>query len=144
MSMGTNTTLSFADTIFCDIRKIIDVAFCNCTQKDLDRLCLTGYYVNNNLFVTAEETIGCTFRFNVGGKELPDGKYKLNVLCGSSKDNPNKEEEIKTLYEVVFFDGLKTKENVFVDLHSALTYCDSIENETQNGINIDDYVLEIE
>ena len=80
MSMGTNTTLSFADTIFCDIRKIIDIAFCNCTQKDLDRLCLTGYYVNNNLFVTAEETIGCTFRFNVGGKELPDGKYKLNVF----------------------------------------------------------------
>lgn len=39
--------------------------------------------------------------------------------------------------------GLKLK-NVFVDLHSALTYCVSIENETQNGINIDDYDLEIE
>ena len=32
----------------------------------------------------------------------------------------------------------------FVDLHSALTYCVSIENEIQSGINIDDYDLEIE
>ena len=136
MSMGTNTTLPFADTIYCDIRKISDTIFSGCTQKDLDRLCLMAYYFNNDLFLTAEKTIGCAFRFNVGGKGLPDGKYKLNVLCGSSKDNPNKEEEIKTLYEVVFFDGHKTEENVFVDLHSALTYCDSIENETQNGINI--------
>ena len=112
MSMGTNTTLPFAGTIYCDIQKIIDATFSGCTQKDLDRLCLTGYYVNNNLFVTAEETMGCSLRFNVGGKGLPDGKYKLNVLCGSSKDNPNKEEEIKTLYEVVFFDSFKTKKKI--------------------------------
>ena len=74
MSMGTNTTLPFADTIYCDIRKISDTIFSGCTQKDLDRLCLMAYYFNNDLFLTAEKTIGCAFRFNVGGKGLPDGK----------------------------------------------------------------------
>ena len=37
MSMGTNTTLQFADTIFRDIWKIIETAFKDCTQKDMDR-----------------------------------------------------------------------------------------------------------
>ena len=37
MSMGTNTTLQFADLIFRDIRKIIETAFKDCTQKDMDR-----------------------------------------------------------------------------------------------------------
>ena len=139
MSMGTNTILPFAGTIYSDIQKIIDATFSGCTQKDLDRLCLTGYYVNNNLFVTAEETMGCSLRFNIGGKGLPDGKYKLNVLCGSSKDNPNKEEEIKTLYEVVFFDRLKTKTKCFEDLYSALAYCDGHESG-----DIDGYITDIE
>ena len=139
MSMGTNTIIPFAGTIYCDIQKIIDATFSGCTQKDLDRLCLTGYYVNNNLFVTAEETMGCILRFNVGGKELPDGKYKLNVCCEFYKDEHDGEDEIKTLYEVVFFDDLKTKKNCFGDLHPALAYCDGYE-----AGDIDDYITDIE
>ena len=141
MSMGTNSTLPFADTIYCDIRKIIETAFDGCTQKDMDRLCLMGYYVNNDMFLTTKETIGCAFRFNVGSKRLPDGKYKLNVCCEFYKDEHDGEDEIETLYEVAFFDDLKTKKKCFNDLHSALAYCDEYEAE---GINIDDYITDIE
>ena len=88
--METNTMLSFADTIYCDIRKIIDATFSGCTQKDLDR------------------------------------------------------RKSKSFMRLFFLMVLKLKKMFFVDLHSALTYCVSIENEIQSGINIDDYDLEIE
>lgn len=134
MSMETKTTLPFADTIFCDIRKIVDAAFSDCAQKDLDRLCLMGYDVNNDAFMCEdipEGTLDCTLHFSVEGKGLPVGKFYLDVYCSFFNSCPDGKEVNEIVYKAtIIWDNLGNYvniENRFEDLHSALAYCDGYE-----------------
>ena len=120
MSMGTNTTLPFADTICCDIRKIIDTIFKDCPQKDLDRLCLRSYDITNERFLIDDH------------KDLRryDVKFKLRIICeylyalDPVDYATNPVDEFEVFYELKCYKNSKLLEKLFDDVPSALAFCD--------------------
>lgn len=133
MSMGTNATLPFADTIYCDIRKIIDTIFKDCPQKDLDRLCLRSYDITNERFLIDDhkDIRRYEFVFVVGGGRFPDDvKFKLRIICEylyaldpvDYASNPV--DEFEVLYELKCYKNSKLLEKLFDDVPSALAFCD--------------------
>lgn len=126
MSMGTNTTLPFADTIYCDIRKIIDTIFKDCPQKDLDRLCLRSYDITNERFLIDDhkDLRRYEFVFVVGGGRFPDDvKFKLRIIC-EYLYAPDPVDEFEVLYELKCYKNSKLLEKLFDDVPSALAFCD--------------------
>lgn len=63
MNMNTKKTLPFADTICGDVRKIINVIFKDCPQKDLDRLCLRSYDITNERFLIDDHNDSRRYEF---------------------------------------------------------------------------------
>lgn len=133
MSMGTNATLPFADTICCDIRKIIDTIFKDCPQKDLDRLCLRSYDITNERFLIDDhkDLRRYEFVFVVGGGRFPDDvKFKLRIICEYLyAPDPvdyahNPVDEFEVLYELKCYKNSKLLEKLFDDVPSALSFCD--------------------
>ena len=133
MNMNTKKTLPFADTICGDVRKIINVIFKDCPQKDLDRLCLRSYDITNERFLIDDhkDSRRYEFVFVVGGRRFPDDvKFKLRIICeylyapALVDYAPNPVDEFEVLYELKCYKNSKLLEKLFDDVPSALAFCD--------------------